>query len=238
MDNIPGLKGVGPKIAAALVLHFQSIENLYSMLVSMDDVLVSSVDEGIYDSSAKFETHTEKRVQIKKKKGKKAAMPEEDVPLFEEIELATANVRCNPSKIIASMRESGLKELLLYRELSKLKDDLRNLDIIQPNDEFRLTTFPSEQGEAVEIENESIDEGEIKRVEGLQLDSISTKSFRYVGESKGAEEFFGQFGGGIFSKPLLSIRTQYNKLDISIKANGERGASEFTDGAESLRGVW
>ena len=83
-----------------------------------------------------------------------------------------------------------------------------------------------------------IEENENERTEGLQLDDISTKYFRYIGESKGAEEFLGLFGDGVFLKPLLSIRTQYNKLDISIKANGQRGASESTNGTESLQGVW
>ena len=245
-DNIPGLKGVGPKIAAALISHFNTIENLYSMLapISSNDEDNNSDNDEI-DSAASIAVISKLDIDVdivdtKKKKSKKSRLkiPEEDVLILKEIEIATKNVRCNPSKILASMREASLQEVLMYRELSKLKNNLQNLEIVQPNDEFYFVPLLDENEEVNSVKRRLIEERENRENEGLQLKEISSQHFRYIGESRRAEEFFEEFGAGIFSKALLLIRTQYNKLDISIKANGERGAAEADDGNGSLNGVW
>ena len=173
----------------------------------------------------------ERQEKVKKKgRGKvETKIFEEDIPILKEIEIATKAVRCSPSKILASIKKSSLEEILKYRELSRLKNDLQNLDIIRPNDEFNFIPFSDGNEEVEAVKAKLIEEKENREKKGFQLKDINTQQFRYIGESKGAEAFFEQFGGGIFSKPLLSIRTQYSNLDISIKANGERGASEFTE---------
>merc|ERR1712196_646092 len=116
--------------------------------------LISSIDE---DSNDRLELdvvdNKEMHVRIKKKKTNKIAELDVDIPLLEELELATADVRCNPLKILASMKESGLKQVLLYRELSKLRSDLKNLEIIQPNDEFCFNLNPDRNEDAIVTEN-------------------------------------------------------------------------------------
>ena len=40
VDNIPGVRGVGPKTAAALLEHFNSLDNIYDRLHEVADVSV------------------------------------------------------------------------------------------------------------------------------------------------------------------------------------------------------
>lgn len=55
VDNIPGVKGVGPKTAAALLQHFADVEDLYARLDDVADVPV----RGAKSLAAKLEAHRE-----------------------------------------------------------------------------------------------------------------------------------------------------------------------------------
>lgn len=77
-----------------------------------------------------------------------------------------------------------------------------SLLVQQPNDGFKFRA----QGALSTVQRE--DNGSV------ELQDVTTRLFRYTGESSRAEAFFAAFGTeGHFAKPLLLLRTQYHKLD-------------------------
>ncbi len=210
---------------------------MYSKLVPIDQSVTSSngndVDNNVHNDDVDVDVDNVDKKK-KTKKGKKNEILEQDIPMVKEIEIATKNVRGSSSKILASMRNCPLEEVLIYRQLSTLRDDLKNLEIVKPNDDFYFAPLLDENEEIEIVRQRLAGEREHRENGGLHLNDMSTQQFRYVGESKKAEEFFDTFGDGAFAKPLLLVRRQYSKLDISIKSNGERGASEIADEGVSI----
>ena len=106
---------------------------------------------------------------------------------------------------------------MLYRRLLTLETDLSEMHMLLPND-ILIT------GRGGNVKNNTEDETNENRL--TNLSDLKTSHFRYVGEAHRAEAFFENFGDGHFARPLLQLRTQYHKLDISIKSDGSRGAME------------
>lgn len=61
-DNIPGVPGVGPKTAAALLRHFETMDDLYERLDEVADVSV----RGATKLGAKLETHRDNAIMSRK----------------------------------------------------------------------------------------------------------------------------------------------------------------------------
>ena len=115
---------MGPKIAAALINHFGNLESLYSKLAPIKkkyedpkgvgarlDKVQSVVDnEGDElgmgnreDAEIIFSTYETSDKDLapkthRRKSKQKVVPPEQDIPLINEIEVATQGVRCSPTK--------------------------------------------------------------------------------------------------------------------------------------------
>ena len=102
-------------------------------------------------------------------------------------------------------REASLEEVLMYRELSKLKNNLQNLEIVQPNDEFYFVPLLDEN-EEVNSARELIEERENRENGGLQLKEISSQHFRYIGNPEEPKNF-EDLGWNIFQGIIIGSDT-------------------------------
>eukprot|EP00603_Paraphysomonas_imperforata_P001055 CAMPEP_0114413364 /NCGR_PEP_ID=MMETSP0103-20121206/818_1 /TAXON_ID=37642 ORGANISM="Paraphysomonas imperforata, Strain PA2" /NCGR_SAMPLE_ID=MMETSP0103 /ASSEMBLY_ACC=CAM_ASM_000201 /LENGTH=312 /DNA_ID=CAMNT_0001581439 /DNA_START=128 /DNA_END=1063 /DNA_ORIENTATION=+ len=90
-DNIPGVKGIGPKIATALIKEFGTIECIYEEVATVECLL-----------------------------------PHRRLPS------ALTGIRCNHSKVVKSLQALPLRNVLLFRSLVQLRDNIDRA-VLLPN---------------------------------------------------------------------------------------------------------
>lgn len=108
-DNIPGVKGIGPKTAAKLINHFGSIEQLYQQIaeVAPEELLATAADSGLSKSVlAKLQADQANAVLSKDLATINRAAPV-------ELDLSACTVRqYDKDSVIALFEELGFRSLV------------------------------------------------------------------------------------------------------------------------------
>jgi 5'-3' exonuclease len=211
VDNIPGVKGVGPKTAAALVNYFQSVENMYRQLglhpvttvetstdIKPAEILVKAL-VGVKSSPANIL----KKLQT---------TSYEDVKLYRELCMLDGNIDIAPMTIddapIEAIAADQMDSELLQRKERYLSiissivsgdDDGHGLDMLLKfalDDKEKYSAHRSSASTDIE-------------------QKFSSTSLRYVGERAHCYELMKLFGDEFVSS-LNNLRTHYHKLDRQV----------------------
>jgi 5'-3' exonuclease len=221
-DNIPGVKGIGPKIASALIKHYGTVDNMYMKLglANMkkkndnDDIkTLHNIDDNNNDDDIINDD-----VIIKKKKKKSSKIDKDlehiDVNQLDEaikqLEECLQSVKATPNSILKKLLACEFEELTLFQHLFKLRSDIRIAGLYDDNGHHNSRILNP-------IKDKFLDKTNIYPIETLTEDitntkQLSTYDFRYIGERNGAENDMKQMSESLL-EPLELLRQQYHKLE-------------------------
>lgn len=192
-DNIPGVKGIGPKVAPALIRHFGSIEEMYRRLH------LSSLPVPAEDTQALAVTDAKLTAQVKAALGK-----EKYAEALAELAEALKDVRAAAPSTLNRLYLCGHANALLYKEVVTLKRDLPIQECLYERNR-NVFKFGGDLMQAGSRQADVESTGE-----------LNSSYFLYNGENKlkhnnDVEGYFKQLSVSLL-KPLQLLREQYHKL--------------------------
>lgn len=224
-DNIPGVAGLGPKAAVALVSHFKSVESMcralglegiiHSGFLHLTHFLFIAIAAGLpppppelrgQGSAGPRGTGTGPNWKLIGEHLRKLQPPgfyeKEALP---QLRLALQGMGMKAETVLSKLYLCGCANILLYRGLVTLKDDL----------DLREILIGSEGAAVDEVRKLLVERGSfVFPSDGSSGDekSISSSDFRFVGEQPHVEPYLETIHP-LLLKPLKMLREQYHRLD-------------------------
>ena len=127
------------------------------------------------------------------------------------------------STVLAKLYICGHENLLLYRQLVTLKDDLEISEILHYSDSVTMTTSPRDSGYfsgsisgggSSDKGNEDAEIVSQEHREDIET-QLHSNYFRYVGEAAHAAEYLKSIHPSLL-RPLQLLREQYHTLERRI----------------------
>lgn len=226
-DNIPGVKGIGPKIAAALIKHYGTVDNIYAKLgISQmkkkndaGETLESSQETCLDNNNNEDMKNEEIDEGVVKKRKKKVAKVDKDLEHIDAKQLENAlkqleeclqSIKATPNSILKKLLASEFEELTLFQHLFKLRSDIKLAGLHEESGQSSRILNP--------VKDKYVDKTDIFPFETLLLqedqstEQLSTFHFRYTGERQGAEDEIRKMSDSLM-EPLELLRQQYHKLE-------------------------
>lgn len=122
-DNIPGVKGIGPKTAAALLQHFESIENMYRVLGLEGLVEVPAELADLSPTNKQLQQHLMAAITER-------GSAEVYSRALQQLRVALAGASAKAETVLARLYQCGHGNLLLYKHLVTLKHDIEVEDML------------------------------------------------------------------------------------------------------------
>jgi 5'-3' exonuclease len=156
-DNIPGVKGIGPKTAAALVSHFGSVADMYTRLrLGGGEAAADGDGAGAIDVDAYL---AQVAPPAKAKRGKKAAVaaaaaeaaltgdgtvatvaPSTVAAALAEMEASLVGVRAGGVATLKKLAACRAQDVALYRRLVTLRPDVPLTPTAEASDDASAAT--------------------------------------------------------------------------------------------------
>lgn len=208
-DNIPGVKGIGPKIASALIRKFKSVDTLYQEI-------------GLHSSESLDVTRNDVKYPVE---------------VMEKLREALVGVKAKPENIYDKLRSCSPELLNRYISLLKLTDEVELPGIsydIPWHSHLTANTFFSQH---LDTWNETLEEDVMMSTEVNTRNSIarmqehifhshssmstsqttavrfSTDTLRYRGERGHCQSLMETMASKEFASALQLLRQQYHHLD-------------------------
>ena len=145
-DNIPGVKGIGPKTASALLNHFKSLDNLYKKLDECPAPIPNlEIETPPSSTSSSTSSDSEEPEKVKPKRTKKVKILVEseseneikkevdpETAMLAELEVCLTGVRASAVTTLKKLRTCTHTEMMLFQELVTLRDDVHIYDLHGP----------------------------------------------------------------------------------------------------------
>jgi hypothetical protein len=214
-DNIPGVRGIGPKAAVGLLNHFTHLEDMYRRLHLVGLPVLSEELKTLKPSDKVIISHL-----------KAALTTEQFKSAIDELDRALKDVKASSISTLVKLYQCGYDELLVFKQLVTLKRDLHVEDTLYARhlERSALLSSVTEPDSLVAAFSDTIDISSPTQIENhnhvvTQSEATLTVDyFRYLGEDPvrcgvQVEEYLHTISSSL-AKPLKMLRSAQTELNV------------------------